>query len=1092
MSASNERAEGIFLAALKEPLPDRDAFVARECADDASLQDEVSSLLRWHAEADDVLETLPNGALEPVARFGRQTSIAPEASLGHYVIEAELGRGGMGVVYRALDTRLDRVIALKTLPADLLDDARRLELFRHEARLTAALDHPNIATIHSLEVCGDVELLTLELIDGDTLAERIQHGPLSVADALDVGRQLAAALEGAHAAGVVHRDLKPVNIKITPRGVVKVLDFGIAAGTTNRRSETSAGASARSGTPGYMSPEQAGDGSVHSSVDLWALGCILFECFTGERAFAPDADRGQAPDLSVLPELPAQIRAVLEQCLEPLPEKRTVAALDVRRVLESEIASRAVPQRASNAAPETAGNLHQPLTNCVGRERELAELRRRLTDNALVTVTGVGGAGKTRTAIEVARGLADQFTDGVWFVDLAPLDDPAAIAGMLAALFEVRESASSPTTDLLSQMLCSKSMLLILDNCEHLVSAVAELATALTATCPDLVLLATSRESLGVAGESVLELSQLETPTELLPVAQLLRCGAVALFCERANELGGFELTTKNSAQVVQLCQMLDGIPLALELAAARTQVLSIAELNERLATGLQILRRTRGQGSARQQTIEGAIGWSYDLLAEAEKRLLRRVSILRGAWQLTTAEEVCADELLPSWTILDCSEQLLAKSLVARLPASAGESEVARFRLLEPVRQYAFARLEESGEATQQRATHSRCFVARAVELGKHFFGLRRTKTLDQFASDYDNYRSALETCLATDETVAGLSLAAALGGYWVPRGRWGEGRRLCRELLARECPSEALESRAHVLKTAGNLAYWQGDYDESTRLQQQGVEIFRGLGLSKDVAGLTSNLGLVAWRTGEYAQARKLYEESLRLRRELGDDAGVASSLNNLGALAKNEEDFDRSLEAFREAIAIRRRIDDRRGVGQSLGNLGGLLGNMGELEESRQCFLESLAIAKEQGEASSMSAAYSDLGDLARLKKEWDEAARQHAKGLEMRARLGDQPGISLSLVALADIADSTNQQEVGASFLGAAEAIDEATESKLPPPRQRELERLRAQLQRSLGELEFNSAYDKGRALPRQEMLERALRFAGHDGATPTPE
>jgi len=488
-------------------------------------------------------------------------------------------------------------------------------------------------------------------------------------------------------------------------------------------------------------------------------------------------------------------------------------------------------------------NLPAQATSLVGREKEMAEVRSLLTETRLLTVTGVGGVGKTRLALQVGAALLDEFPDGVWLVELAAMSDPALVPQAVAKALGVREHPGRPLrVDTLLEHLGPKRVLLILDNCEHLIEACAELVDALLRGCPELQLLVTSREALGIGGEVAWRVPSLPTPepdclesTEAELASALTQYEAVQLFIERAVAAKpGFTVTNDNAPAVAQVCWRLDGIPLAIELAVARMRVLTPRQIAERLDDRFRLLTGGSRAALPRQRTLRAALDWGHDLLSEKERALLRRLSVFAGGWTLEPAEAVCADAeegevgaggpAIERYEVLDLLSQLVEKSL----SVAEEESGEMRYHLLETVRQYGAEKLEEMQESLVMHRKHRDWFVALAECAGEELRGAEQKAWLDRLEREHDNLRAALEySKREADGVGTGLSLAAVLSRFWHIRGHWSEGRRHLEEMLALEgrpasagsqaTPEDRAErkaARARALNSAGFLAFRQGDY--------------------------------------------------------------------------------------------------------------------------------------------------------------------------------------------------------------------------------------------------------------------------------------
>jgi predicted ATPase/DNA-binding SARP family transcriptional activator/Tfp pilus assembly protein PilF len=688
--------------------------------------------------------------------------------------------------------------------------------------------------------------------------------------------------------------------------------------------------------------------------------------------------------------------------------------------------------------PVVRHNLPSPLTSFIGREQESAEVKAWLEKTRLLTLTGAGGSGKTRLSLAVAEELLGTYPDGVWLVELASLSDPALVVQTVASVLEIREQSGVPPLQALVAALRSRTLLLVLDNCEHLVASCGELAAALLRGCPTLRLLATSREHLGIAGEQTYRVPSLSLPDlqASLTVEYTSRYEAVRLFLERAWLAGSdFQLSHQNAPTVASVCHRLDGIPLAIEMAAARVGVLSVEEINARLDDRFRLL--TGGDRSAlpRQQTLRALIDWSYDLLSEAEKRLLCRLSVFAGGWTLAAVEAICADfgfEILdfglqPTSSpgrsaadadsianpksqiqkeeVLDLLSSLVNKSLVI----AQTQGETTRYYMLETVRQYARDRLSEVGESTAMRARHRDRFLALAEEVESKLHGSEQAHWLGVMEEEYNNLRQALTFCLESpEEGEAGLRLGATLARFWRVHGHLSEGRQWLTAVLSHPGAQGTSKARADALHGAGTLAYMQGDYVAAHSQYEESLAIRRELGDRKGIAGSVNNLGLIAKEQGDYALARSRYEESLAIQRELGERSGIANSLTNLGNVAKEQGDYVSARSLHEESLAIQGELGNRLGIAASLGNLGNVACSQGDYALARALHEESLSIDRELGDQQGIATSLHNLGNVAKEQGDYVSARSLYEESLEMRRELRDRRGIAGSLHNLGNIA------------------------------------------------------------------------------------
>ncbi len=722
----------------------------------------------------------------------------------------------------------------------------------------------------------------------------------------------------------------------------------------------------------------------------------------------------------------------------------------VFQLLHSELESDYPPLRSLSTHPN---NLPQQLASFIGRDKEIEQLRTLMSRSRLVTLTGSGGCGKTRLALQVAAEALEQFPDGIWLAEFAALPDPALVPQTVADVLGVEEEPGRPVPQTLAEQLKDKQLLLVLDNCEHLLDAGAKLADALLRQCPRVRILATSREALGIAGETTFRVPSLSLPDpdgDATP-ASLSRFEAVRLFIERAAQVRtGFTVTNQNAPSVASVCCRLDGIPLAIELAAARVRSLTVEDINGRLDQRFRLLTGGSRTALPRQQTLRSLVDWSYDLLNEAERALLCRLSVFSGGWTLESAEAVCSDcglriadcglgdgtpesghsairppasrvpaqSAIEEWEILDLLTSLCDKSLV--VPETAGAT--ARYRLLETVRQYARDRLLARREGEFWRDRHVSFFLALAEEAEPQLKGASQQAWLERLETEHDNFRAALEWSIESARWVEqGLRLTGALARFWAVRGHLSEGRTWSSRALV---AGRGVESsvRARALDGAGELAYYRGDYAGAGALYEESLAIRRERGDRAGIAASLLGIGNLAYRQGDFAGAQALYEESLAIRRELGDRHGIAASLGNLGLAVYEQGDYGAARARHEESLAILRDLRDWRGIANTLNNLGIVADERGDYGAARARHEESLAILRGLGDRHGIANTLNLLGVVADEQGDFGGARVLLDESLAIRRELGDRHGIALSLINLGNVA-------FGQGDLAAARALQE---------------------------------------------------------------
>ncbi|MDQ2941879.1 MAG: tetratricopeptide repeat protein [Chloroflexota bacterium] len=719
-------------------------------------------------------------------------------------------------------------------------------------------------------------------------------------------------------------------------------------------------------------------------------------------------------------------------------------------------------------------NLPRQLTSFVGRERQLAEAKRLLASSPLLTLTGPGGVGKTRIALQLAEELLGELKDGAWLVDLGVLTDPDFLAPAVASALGLAEQPGRPLLATIRDHLHGRELLLVLDNCEHVVAASAALADSLLRSSPLLRIVATSREGLGIAGEALFPVPSLALPESdrILPLDQLSGFEAIRLFADRASAvLPSFELSASSASAVAQICRRLDGIPLALELAAARVRALSVEQIAARLDDRFRLLAGGSRAAVPRHQALRAAIDWSFDLLSEEERATWRRLSVFAGGFTLEAAEAICAGESVQEFEVLDLLSRLVEKSLVVS-EAMPGE---ARFRLLETVRQYAREKLLGSGEAADAMRRHRNWFLAVMTRIEPQFFGGARSGSgIEELDREHDNLRAALEwSADEPGEAAAGLQLAAGLWRFWEIRGHVVEGRAWLERLLAASS-GESLAARSSALTGAGVLAHLQGDYDAAFAFHEESLILHRQVGNPQSIAYAANNLANAAVEQGDYARARALYKESLELARAGGDIRGSAIALINLADVVARQGDLETARSLFEESIATFREHEDNWGMAFALDSFGVVARRHGDHPSARLLHGEAMEISQALGDERGVARALAHLAEVASLEGDTAEAAKLYRESLAIRQRLGDLPGIATGLEKLAAVL-SAQAPDTAGRLLGRAEALRQSIRAPTPAEARAEYERCFGQLAAVLGAERLEAARSEGRKQGTEELL-----------------
>ncbi|HEX5414878.1 MAG TPA: tetratricopeptide repeat protein [Chloroflexota bacterium] len=721
-------------------------------------------------------------------------------------------------------------------------------------------------------------------------------------------------------------------------------------------------------------------------------------------------------------------------------------------------------------------NLPLPLNRLIGREREVTAVKGLLVTTRLLTLTGAGGSGKTRLALQVATDLLDEFAHGVWWVELAALSDPLLVPEVVASVIGIPERAGYPVTETLADAIRPKHLLLVLDNCEHLLAACVQLIEALLRTCPQLRVLITSREALAITGETTWLVLPLQVPDTFQPLSieGLLAYEAVQLFVERARSVvPSFTLTTENASAVVRLCRRLDGMPLAIELAAARIRALSVEQIVARLDDAYRIL--TGGSRSAlpRQQTLRAAMDWSYDLLSAPEQACFRRLAAFSGSFSLEAAEVIGVGESGAPYDVLDVLSSLIEKSLVL-VEQRRGE---ARYRLLEPIRQYGQDKLRKLAEAETVRRTHRDWYAHLAARAEVELLEAQQESWVERLESEHDNLRSALGWSLAHQEAETAAQIGAAIWRFWLLRGHLSEGRNFLQRALAGFSDKNA--ARAKALNVAAILASLQDDYQAARTLAEESLALSRALAERRQTGYALYILGRLARIAGNYAVAATFFEESLSLFRELGQRHDIALVLSGLALTVLCLGDGERATALCEESLAASRELGDPRGVASWLANLGMIMLARGDDKRAKELGEESLVIRRSLGYKGGCAHSLAILGRIALQQGAYERATVCYKESLTLRQETGEKEGIATALEGLAAVAGMQGQSVSAARLSGSAEALRTLLGAPLTPIDRPSYQQTIAALRAQLGESTFRKAWTEGHAMTLEEAIAEAV-------------
>jgi len=1083
--------------------------------------------------------------------------------LGNYRLIQLLGQGNFSGVYLGEHLHLNTQAAIKVLHGQLAN--HDMAGFLTEARTIAHLRHPHIVQVLDYGVEGTTPFLVMEYAPGGNLRQRHpKETPLSLDTIIAYVTQVAEALQYAHQKKLIHRDIKPENMLLGRSNEVLLSDFGIAILIESSRQQQ---VQDTAGTIAYMAPEQL-RGKPRPASDQYALGIAVYEWLCGERPFHGTFAELYSQHLSVappplrerVPALPAAVEQVVLKALAKDPKERFASvqafAVALTEAVKAESSGRTLsvliadPSRERSAGAEQRSdqlhirfyNLPGPLTPLIGREQEIQAVCGLLqrSEARLVTLTGPGGVGKTRLGLEVATALLHDFPDGVCFVSLAPISDPDLVVATIAQALGIQEAGEQPLADLLQASVRDKRLLL-LDNFEQVAAAAPGLADLLS-VCPQLKMLVTSRAVLHVRAEHEFPVPPLALPDlEHLPGSETLaQYTAVALFlqCVQAAR-PDFRLTPANTRAIAEICVRLDGLPLAIELAAALIKLLPPQALLTRLAHRLQVLTSGARDAPVRQQTLRNTLAWSYDLLDAEEQRLFRRLSVFVRGCTLEAVEGIYNVLGNTPAEVLDGVASLMDKSLLRQVEQEGGEP---RLLMLATIREFGLEALEASGEMESTRRAHATYYLALAEDAELELGGPRQGARLGQLEREHDNLRAALSWSLEqTGDAGAredernreiALRLGGALRGFWRVHGHISEGRNFLEHALAAREGSAAFV-QAKALLAAATLAYIQGDYERAEALCKESLALYRELEDLPGIAHSLHELGLVSSTRGDIATARSLLAESLALARVVDDELLIAWALLHQGQVESSQGEYARARTLFEESLAIHRRLQNKRLIAQTLSQLAQVLFvsqsdqaqvpslleeclaisreigftqgiaasfwlsgqvalGQGDLITAHSLAEKSVVLYKEMGYRHGTAESLSALGKVLAAKGDYAAAQAPYEESLAFSRELGEKWIIAACLVGLGEVVAAQQKLAWAAHLWGAAEALREAIGVPIPPVELADYERSLSAARVHLGERASAAAWVQGRAMtPEQALAAKGQKPAPTPTATVTP-
>ena len=784
----------------------------------------------------------------------------------------------------------------------------------------------------------------------------------------------------------------------------------------------------------------------------------------------------------------------------------------IYQIVSQEIHSDFPPLKSLDAR---LNNLPIQLSNFIGREKEIEDIRKLFSGTRLLTLIGFGGTGKTRLSIHIASNLIDEFANGVWFVELAQLSEPTYILQEIASVLSIANDKKRDLFDVVTDFLRAKEVLLILDNCEHLILECARIVEGLLEQCPKLKIVITSRESLRIFGETIYQVPALSLPDikKDITVDSLTRNESAKLFTDRAIAVrNDFKITDVNARSVAELCFQLDGIPLAIELAAARVKVLPVEKILERLSDRFKLLTGGKRNQLPRQQTLRALIDWSYDLLSEQEKLLCMRLSVFTGGWTLEAAEKVCPDDELDESDILDLLGSLTDKSLVKVFESDQN----LRHSMLETIKQYGNEKLTESGKKNSIQLNKFNFFYQLAEDSESGLTGTEQREWIKRITSEYDNIRDCLKWSQENDP-VCFLKMCVALGKFWELRSNFTEGLEYFQKSLERNENAEPL-FKAKAIYWTGFFLINQGKYMEAKKYLNQCLEMFRLLGYQNGVAisllslGTLSvfesdyknlkevsdeslkvsyllnnrsyiarnlqNIGLGLMQQSKHNEAREKLEECLSIYREINDSVQLAKAIGNIGALEYLSGNYEKAIAAFEESLRIRNELGDRQGIGIALNNLGSVAYMQKDFERSEQFLEESVEIMKELGDRRVYVTPVNTLGSIANDRGDFPRAIRMFTESMLVSNEIGDKYTMAKSLEGFADIFMKHKMYKEGCMMAAKYILLLESSNKNLIEAELLRISEIKERLKANLSEADYEKYLKAGEEMTIEESVEYA--------------
>lgn len=951
-------------------------------------------------------------------------------TIGHYQLGDELGKGGMGTVYRGIDTRTDNVVAVKLLRPEVTSD-KTIERFRREGEALRDLNHPNIVKMLDMFEHDGQHYLVMEYVSGGNLAEHIYRDPtLNVQQIINIAIDLADALTRAHRLNIIHRDLKPANVLMGDDDVVRLTDFGVAhVGSKERMTETDAIV----GTIDYLPPEVFTHGQFDERGDIWSFGVLLFEMLTGEHPFRGGAvyeiiqsiSAKKLPDLETLaPSAPIPLIDLIYRMLEPDPQARISSIRHVGALLDD------ILHKRHNNAPILSfdtdshqfsllpkHNLPAQTTPFVGRDTELGELTRLLKDDSLrlITVIAPGGMGKTRLAVEAGRRLLRDFNQQVYLIPLVTLGDADGIVTVIAdALkYAFQNDERSPRRQLLDY-LANKHCLLILDTYEHLLDSVGLIADILQ-NAPDVKLLVTSRQALRQSGETVFHLSGMKYP-QSITVDDASDYPAVQLFVSSAQRVQStFTLDAQNVEHVGQICTMVQGMPLGIVLAASWLGILTPPEIVAEMKKGIHILEIDESDLPERQRSIRAVMNYTWQTMSTSEQNVFMQASVFVGGFTRDAVQAVTGAGLR---TLM----MLANKSILHR------DTKTGRYTIHELLRQYAEEHLQQSGQMTTVREKHMQYY---ADYLGTYEKDFRHSgmliSAMREIEQDIENIQTAWQ--YATDQHNLGIldDLMSGLFHFYDVRGWIVIGEQMFKhtaDAIRRITSGDQPIILGQLLCRQAKFAFYKGSHEDALRAMGESIKLLQGTSADDELAFAQSIYADTLVYMGDFETARILCENSLVIFRQNNDKWGIASALNNLGVANYYLEDYDKAIQYYDESIAISREIGDIPGVSAILSNRGAIAHEQANYAEAIQFYQESMHLSEKLHDRYGIASSQLNLGWTKYHVGDYQHAYNHTLKSIENAEQLGNRWLLTTAYINLGIIACDLNELETAQTYLAQA--------------------------------------------------------------------